>query len=122
MPPTRTIGFRPLAHSDAEFAAEAEVAIDPLHRQSGAEFLDKWINTEKGADVKRFAVQVDGLDFGWAALVKPHDSAGEAVWLYLIVPGEDEELLEAALTVTLRIDPLDDRGYGGARLAAIATC
>jgi RimJ/RimL family protein N-acetyltransferase len=97
MPVTRTIGFRPLSHSDAAFAAEADGAIDPRHRQSREELLDRWVNTEKGADVKRFAVQVDGVDFGWTSLVKPHDSAGDAVWLNLIVPGDDEVVLDAAL-------------------------
>lgn len=97
MPATRSIGFRPLAHSDAAFAAEAEAATDPLHRRSGAELLDQWVNTERGADVKRFAVQVGGVDLGWTSLVKPHNSAGDAVWLYLIVPGEDEQVLEATL-------------------------
>jgi GNAT superfamily N-acetyltransferase len=97
MPLTRTVGFRPLSHSDAAFAAEAEGAIDPRHRQSGEELLDKWVNTEKGADTKRFAVQVDGVDYGWTSLVKPHDSAGDAVWLHLIVPGDDAVVLDAAL-------------------------
>jgi GNAT superfamily N-acetyltransferase len=98
MPPTRTIGFRPLAHSDAAFAAEAEGALHPLHRQSGAERLERWVNTEKGATVKRFAVQVDGVDLGWISLVKLHDSAGDAVWLNLIIPGEDEDVLDSAIT------------------------
>jgi GNAT superfamily N-acetyltransferase len=97
MPLTRTVGFRPLSHSDAAFAAEADGAIDPRHRQSGEELLERWVNTEKGADVKRFAVQVEGVDFGWTSLVKPHDSAGDAVWLNLIVPGDDEVVLDAAL-------------------------
>jgi GNAT superfamily N-acetyltransferase len=97
MPATRTIGFRPLAHSDAAFAAEAEAATDPLHRQQAAEILDKWVNTEKGAAVKRFAVQIDGIDYGWTSLVKPDDSAGDTVWLNLIVPGDDEQVLEAAV-------------------------
>jgi GNAT superfamily N-acetyltransferase len=97
MPPTRTIRFRPLAHSDAAFAAEADAATDPMHRQTGPEILEKWVNTEQGSSVRRFAVRVDGVDFGWASLVKPHDSAGDAVWLHLIVPGEDEDVLEAAL-------------------------
>jgi RimJ/RimL family protein N-acetyltransferase len=97
MPVTRTVGFRPLSHSDAAFAAEAEAAIDTLHRHSGPEILDQWVNTEKGADVKRFAVQVDGVDFGWMSLVKSHNSVGDAVWLNLIVPGDGEDVLEAAL-------------------------
>src|SRR6266851_4235719 len=97
MPPTRIIGFRPLTHSDAAFAAEAEAAFDPLHRQSAPELLDRWVKTEKGATAKRFAVQVDGVDFGWISLIKPHDSAGDAVWLHLIVPGEDEVVLESAV-------------------------
>jgi len=86
-----------LTHSDAAFAADADGAIDPRHRQSGEELLDRWVNTEKGADVKRFAVQVDGVDFGWTSLVKPHNSAGDAVWLHVIVPGDDELVLDAAL-------------------------
>src|SRR5579864_5647235 len=97
MPATPNIGFRPLSHSDAAFAAEAEAAIHPLHPQSGEEILERWVNTEKGADTRRFAVQVDGVDFGWTSLVKPHDSAGDAVWLNLIVPGDDEIVLDAAL-------------------------
>src|SRR5713226_1974809 len=97
MPATRTVGFRQLTHSDAAFAADADGAIDPRHRQSGEELLDRWVNTEKGADVKRFAVQVDGVDFGWTSLVKPHNSAGDAVWLHVIVPGDDELVLDAAL-------------------------
>ena len=98
MPATRTVGFRPLGHSDAAFAAAAEAAVDPAHRLSGEEVLSRWANTEKGAHVKRFAVQVDGADVGWISLVKPHGSAGDAVWLNLIVPGEDERVLNAALT------------------------
>ncbi len=86
-----------MTHSDAAFAADADGAIDPRHRQSGEELLDRWVNTEKGADVKRFAVQVDGVDFGWTSLVKPHNSAGDAVWLHVIVPGDDELVLDAAL-------------------------
>jgi GNAT superfamily N-acetyltransferase len=97
MPTTRTIGFRPLAYSDAAFAAEADSATNPIHRQTGPEVLDRWVNTEHGATVRRFAVQVDGVDFGWASLVKPHDSAGDTVWLNLIVPGEDEQVLDTAL-------------------------
>jgi GNAT superfamily N-acetyltransferase len=97
MPPTRTIGFRPLEHGDAAFAASAEAETHPIHRQTGPEILDKWVNTEQGATVRRFAVQVDGVDFGWASLIKPHDSAGDAVWLNVIVPGEDEQVLDATL-------------------------
>jgi GNAT superfamily N-acetyltransferase len=94
---TPAIGFRPLSHSDAAFAADADAATNPAHRQSGEELLDRWVNTEKGADAKRFAVQTDGADFGWISLIKPHDSAGDVVWLHLIVPGEDEHLLDAAV-------------------------
>jgi RimJ/RimL family protein N-acetyltransferase len=97
MPATHTVGFRPLAHSDVAFAAAAEGALNPLHRQTGPELLDRWVNTEKGATVKRFAVQVDGVDFGWISVVKQHDSAGVAVWLNLIVPGEDEHVLDTAI-------------------------
>lgn len=97
MPATRIIGFRPLAHSDAAFAAEAEAAFHPLHGQSGPELLDRWVNTEKGAAAKRFAVQVDGVDFGWISLIKPRDSEGDVVWLHLIVPDEDERVLEGAV-------------------------
>lgn len=49
------------------------------------------------ATVRRFAVQVDGVDFGWISLIKPFQSAGDAVWLNLIVPGEDESVFDAAL-------------------------
>jgi RimJ/RimL family protein N-acetyltransferase len=97
VPPTRLLGFRPLAHSDAAFAAEVEAETDPLHVQSAAEILDRWENTEMDATVRRFAVQVDGVDFGWISLIKPFQSAGDAVWLNLIVPGEDESVFDAAL-------------------------
>jgi GNAT superfamily N-acetyltransferase len=89
--------FRPATHDDAQFAAATASAIEPDHPQVGAELLDRWINTEKSAKVKRFIVQESGVDRGWISLVQPGDVGGSATYLNLLVPPAHKHLFPDAL-------------------------
>lgn len=100
MPSRRNISFRPASHGDAAFAAKAQSAADPLHPKQESEILEAWRSTEEGADVRRFVVQVDGIDAGWTSLVKARDSTADFAWLNLIIPGEAQDVIEAAATFT----------------------
>jgi GNAT superfamily N-acetyltransferase len=88
--------FRPATHEDAQFAAAAATAVEPNHPQVADELLERWINTEKGSEVRRFIVQDGGLDRGWISLVQPGDVGGSATYLNVLIPSAHIDLLPEA--------------------------
>jgi GNAT superfamily N-acetyltransferase len=95
VPPTPV--FRPATHGDAQFAAAVTEAVETHRPRAAEDLLEMWINTEKGADVRRFVVEEDGVDRGWISLVKPREAGGQAVYLNLLVPAAFKQLLPAAV-------------------------
>jgi RimJ/RimL family protein N-acetyltransferase len=89
--------FRPATHDDAHFAAAAATAVEPNHPQVAEELLERWINTQKGSEVRRFIVQDAGLDRGWISLVKPGDVGGSTTYLNLLIPSAHKDLLPEAI-------------------------
>lgn len=94
MPPTP--GFRPATQADVKFAAAVTETVDASRPQAAEDLLEMWINTEKGAEVRRFIVEEDGADRGWISLVKPHEAGGVAIYLNLLIPAAHKQLLPAA--------------------------
>jgi GNAT superfamily N-acetyltransferase len=82
-----TASFRPATLDDSAFAAKVVAAIDP-HPETAEEVRQRWIDTEKTCDVRRFLVAFDGKDTGWLSLVRPHDEDPGAVYLNVLLPSE----------------------------------
>ena len=91
------ISFRPATHDDATFAAAVATATEPNHPQVAEELLERWTNTEKGSEVRRFIAQEDGVDRAWISLVQPGDVGGRAAYLNLLIPAPVKHLLPAAV-------------------------
>src|ERR1700716_3669727 len=89
-------GFRPATYNDAHFAAAVASAAEPNRPEVAEELLEKWINTEKGSQVRRFIVQEDGVDRCWISLVQPA-SSGLATYLNLLIPAANEKMLPDAV-------------------------
>ena len=82
---TVSVSFRPATHDDVAFAASVVAGIDP-NPETPKEILQRWIDTEKTCDVRRFLVAVGGVDSGWLSLFRPHDEDPKAVHLNLLLP------------------------------------
>jgi GNAT superfamily N-acetyltransferase len=91
-----TTGFRPATHDDAQFAAAVASAAEPNRPESAEELLEKWINTEKASQVRRFILEEGGVDRCWISLVQPA-SSGLATYLNLLIPAANERMLPAAV-------------------------
>lgn len=91
------IGFRPATHQDVKFAAAVATAAEPFHPQVPEELLERWINTERVAEVRRFAVQENDVDRCWISLVQPRDVGGLTTYLNLAIPQADKHLIPAAV-------------------------
>jgi len=89
--------FRSATHADVTFAAAAATATEPNHPQVAEELLERWTNTEKTSNVRRFIVQEDGLDRAWISLVQPGDVGGRATYLNLLIPPAVRHLIPAAV-------------------------
>jgi GNAT superfamily N-acetyltransferase len=79
-----------------QFAAAVTQEVEASRGRAAEDLLELWVNTEKGADVKRFIVAEDGIDRGWLSLVKPNEAGGKAVYLNLLIPAASRHLLPAA--------------------------
>ena len=91
------IDFRAAGHHDVAFAAAVSSAAEPNHPQVAEELLEKWTNTEKDSQVRRFIVQEGGLDRGWISIVQPRDSGGVTTYVNLRSPPPDTHLRPASV-------------------------
>ena len=80
-----TASFRPATLDDSAFAAGVVAGIDP-NPETPEEVRQRWIDTERTCDVRRFLIGIDGSDTGWLSLVRPHDEDPEAVRLNVLLP------------------------------------
>jgi hypothetical protein len=70
----RATGFRAATHNDAQFAAAMATAAEPNHPEVAEELLEKWINTEKGSQVRRIVQEGGTADLGVTAVETDNDS------------------------------------------------
>ena len=95
--PNPTLVFRPATQADAPFAAKVTEFVDPFRPMAIEDLREKWVNTEKGSEVRRFIVEEGGVDTGWISLVKPNEAGGKAIYLNVLVPAEYRRLLSAVV-------------------------
>lgn len=96
--PNPTLVFRPATPADAPFAARVTESVEPNHPHAVEDLREKWINTEKGSEVRRFIVEEGGVDTGWISLVMPNDAGGKAIYLNLLIPAEHRRLLSPTVS------------------------
>jgi len=66
--PKPTLVFRPATPADAPFAAKVTESVEPYRPMALEDLREKWINTAKGSEVRRFIVEEDGGDTGWISM------------------------------------------------------
>jgi GNAT superfamily N-acetyltransferase len=96
-PTINDISFRSATYDDVQFAAAVASAVDPGRPQGAEELLEKWANTDKVAEVRRFIVEETGVDRCWISLVQPGLVGVSTIFLNLLIPAGNEHLVPAAV-------------------------